>query len=88
MIPGLITRGRYADAVDAALRFCHAVQVFVPTQNPNLDTLDAGVDVAESLAGLSSNQRESIEGGAVALAVVPAACWVGLQISSDVRRKF
>lgn len=83
MISGLVVAGSYADAIDAALRYCHAVQVFGPVPTQGLDALEAGVDAARSLSTLSAAQRESIERGAALLAVVPAACWVGALIAQD-----
>src|SRR5207245_7775304 len=76
MIPGLITSGKYADAIDAGLRYCHANHLFTP-QIQNREAMERGVDLAASWNGLPVAQREMIERRAALLAVLPAACWVG-----------
>jgi hypothetical protein len=76
MIPGLITSGKYAEAIDAGLRYCHAEHL-VTARTQNQESLERGVDLRASWAGLSVPQREMIERRAAPLAVLPAACWVG-----------
>jgi hypothetical protein len=80
MIPAFISSGRYAEAVDAALRCTHGNHVFNQSPVRNLDEMEAGVDIAASWKGLSAAQRELIERHAALIAVVPAACWVGMQM--------
>ncbi len=80
MIPGLIISGKYAEAADAALRFCHANHLFTQAQIQNQDEMERGVDIAASWNGLPATQREMIERRAALLAVVPAACWIGMQM--------
>jgi len=48
MIPGLITAGKYSEAVDAALRYGHATHLFTRSQIRNQDEMERGVDLAES----------------------------------------
>ena len=76
-IPSLVTAGKYAEAIDAALRYCHADLLFSQSKIQSPEAMESGVDVAESWNGLRSQQRETIEKGAAVLAVLPAACWAG-----------
>lgn len=83
MIPGLIASGKYADALDSALRYCHANEVFSgPIRSQ--DELEREVDLTESWNGLSAEQRETIERRAAYFAVLPASFSVGLSMLGNV----
>jgi hypothetical protein len=77
MIPGLIAAGKYSEAIDAALRYCHANHLFTRSQVRNQDEMERGVDLAASWNGLQTAEREMVERRAALLAVVPAMFWVG-----------
>jgi hypothetical protein len=77
MIPGLITAGKYSEAIDAALWYCHANHLFTQSQIRNQDEMERGVDLAASWNGLQTAERELIERRAALLAVLPAAFWIG-----------
>jgi hypothetical protein len=82
MIPGLITSDRYAEAIDAGLRFWHAIHVF--SRSEMEDVIDGSVDLAASWRDLPVADREMIEEQTARLAVLPAACWVGQRILESV----
>jgi hypothetical protein len=76
-IPSLVTAGKYAEAIDAALRYCHADLLFRRSKIHSPEAMESGVDTAESWNSLQAQQREAIERGAAALAALPAAFWAG-----------
>lgn len=76
-IPSLITAGKFAEAIDAALRYCHADLMFRESKFKNREEMESGVNAADSWNGLQVQQRQAIESGAAALAVLPTAFWVG-----------
>ena len=78
MISGLVTSGRYAEAIDAGLRIWHAIHVFSRIEME--DVIDGSVDLAASWRGLPVADRNMIEEQATWLAILPAACWVGQRI--------
>lgn len=82
-IPSLVTVGKHAEAVDAALRYCHADLLFRLSKTPSAEVMENGVDVAESWTDLQAQQRETIERGAAVLAVLPAACWAGRRMGEN-----
>lgn len=76
-IPSLINAGKFAEAIDAALRYCHADLLFSESKFKNREEMESGVNAADSWNGLQVQQRQAIESGAAALAVLPAAFSVG-----------
>jgi hypothetical protein len=76
MIPLLISSNKYSEAIDAAVRSCHAAHAFGPNV-PIHEAMEQAVDLAASWNEIPVAQRELIEQRAALLAVVPAACWVG-----------
>jgi hypothetical protein len=80
MIPSLVTSAKFAEAADAALRYCHANHLLSQSRIQNQDEMEHGVDIAASWNALPAAEREMIERRAALLAVLPAACWVFRQM--------
>lgn len=81
MIPDLVSAGEYAEAIDAALRYCHAQHILPPTEDQ--DQFESSVDATTSWGDLEAIDREAIERFAAHLAVLPAVCRVGSLFLAD-----
>jgi hypothetical protein len=83
-IPSLITAGKYAEAIDATLRYCHADLLFRESKLKSQEAKESGINAADSWNGLQVQQRQAIESGAAALAVLSAAFWVGRRMVESI----
>jgi len=81
MIPDLVISGKHAEAIDAALRSCHAQHVLTPSQGR--DQFETSINVAASWNRLDTTDRQKIERFAAHFAVLPSMCWVGMQMLAD-----